>query len=153
MPRISRQDRYNLLLIPENTYNALTPHPQTQTLYTYPFNKITASITLNIFTITMNLGHWLVPKTYIAHISALILAILLPLFILVHPAVGLRKRRFVETPTGVEVIHVLRPFFGRRSCESQYGLTGGYPYKIRRSWWSGEVFKRRYEPALWVVDW
>lgn len=153
MPRISKQDRYALLLIPENEYNAVNPHPDTQTFYSYPVSGLQICISLCSTTIAMNLSHWLIPETGLAWMFAIIDLTQSLLYILIHPAVGLHRCRFVETPTGVQKIHVRRPLFGRRKCESRYGLTGGSPYKVYRLLGIGKEIKLRCEPALWVVDW
>ena len=151
MPRTSRQDRYNNLLIEENAYNTLNPHPQAQTLYTYPFSTLVVTATLLL---CLTPGFVCLALGYTKAAPALALSLVAPglaCFILASPHVGLTKRRMVETPTALETVLVHRPFFGRRKCEIMYGVTGGNPtIEHRELWWRKQV---RHEPALWVVEW
>ena len=152
MPQVSREDRYNLLLIPENEFNVLNPHPHTQTLYTYPFSTPQITIPLNSAVIVMWMGHWFAPNSPIAWIAFAIQLILIPSYILAHPGVGSRRRRLFDTPDGVEQVQVRRPYFGRKKCQTMYGVTGGCPYKEYIWRLTGTKYKVRHEPAYWVID-
>lgn len=164
MPRISRQDRHNYLLIPEDPSTVLEPHWQTQTFYTYPFTPFEVLMPLAITVIPI-LFHAVISNDTESRNSAARL-VFLPLFILeqalfavVHPWVaGHVAWRVFEapTPTGgleVETVYVVRPLFGRAKCEQRYGAAGGYPYDEYGFGLLERVLKVRRESAIWVVEW
>lgn len=139
--------------MPENAYDTSNPHPQVQTLYSYPLPRLYIFITLVLCivpgVVTTLLLHW--KRASIVLIFTLLGSALAAL-VLVHPKMGITKCRLVETPMGYETVYVHRPFVGRRRCEKGYGVTGGNPYKTETKMF-GKGRNVRYEAALWVVDW
>lgn len=151
MPRVSRQDRYNFLLVPENTYNTLSPHPQAQTIYGCPYTHYHVYATLVISCIPLWVNAILTPNSRIGFVIGLtVMALSILFFVLTSPAIGPFSRRTVETPTAIETIYVHRPLIGFKRLETLYGVTGGNPYKTERllNW----ELKVRYEPAIWIVN-
>ncbi|TKA29584.1 hypothetical protein B0A50_03597 [Salinomyces thailandicus] len=153
MPRSSRQARYDSLLMPENAYDRLNPHPQTQTSYDYPFSPQTVTLALLACLISgfiaLALGHY--RASVVCHFAFLTPGIIVA--VAIHPKVVRIRERMVETPMGMQTVSVHRPLFGRKKCETLYGVTGGYAAtEVFDGIW-GQRSLVRSEPAMWIVDW
>lgn len=131
----------------------MNPHPETQTLYAYPFSVWQVTGTLMLSTFPIFIGAVVASKRILLlRLGFCYLVVGLIFFALVSPDVGTTKRRLVETPTGFDKIYVLRPLVARKKCEVQRGVTGGNPYRsesILGLW----PMKVRHEPAHWIVNW
>lgn len=133
-------------------YTALNPHPRAQTFYSYPLGLLA----LGAITTVLNTSYLACKYFELNPIFSTVLIVLcsvyLVVLVLIHPAVGPRRRVVIETGDGKEIeMSVRRPLFGRTSCQVKMGVEGQFPWKEYESWWTGRKYKVRQESALWLV--
>lgn len=143
--------------IREHHFNDWNPHPQAQTVYTYPLGPTAVSVPMSLCSLVVLICSFVDnAPVVIAYILLAFEIVFIVTLVLIHPAVGIRQRAFLEIPedgSGKVEVSIRRPLFGRRSCEVKFGVSGTDPYTEYVSRWTRRRYRVRREPALWVVGW